>query len=64
MTGEDSLTRNFGGKWAADIRDAAIAVAWTLAAYQSSKEGREIRRKELFIDMHTASQSKGSPASP
>jgi predicted dehydrogenase len=64
MTGADSLTRNFGGKWAADIRDAAIAVAWTLAAYQSSKEGREIRRKELFIDMHTASQSKGSPASP
>ena len=51
LRGMDSLERSFSGRWAADIADAAIAVAWTLAAYRSSREGREIRRHELFYDM-------------
>lgn len=38
-----------GEQWAASIKDAMIAVAWTLAAYRSAAEGREIRREELFI---------------
>ncbi len=37
-----------GQQWAASIKDAMIAVAWTLAAYRSAAEGREIRREELF----------------
>jgi hypothetical protein len=48
LRGMDSLERNFSGRWAADAADAAMAVAWTLAAYRSSREGREIRRQELF----------------
>ncbi|MBN1532726.1 MAG: Gfo/Idh/MocA family oxidoreductase [Spirochaetes bacterium] len=38
-----------GEQWAAGIEDAMMAVAWTLAAYRSAAEGREIRRGELFI---------------
>ncbi len=38
-----------GDRWAATVRDAAIAVAWTLAAYRSAAEKREIRREELAI---------------
>lgn len=37
-----------GEQWAASIKDAMMAVAWTLAAYRSAAEGREIRREELF----------------
>jgi hypothetical protein len=37
-----------GEQWAASIKDAMIAVAWTLAAYRSAAEGREIYREELF----------------
>jgi predicted dehydrogenase len=48
LTDCDSIKRNFSGKWAAETEDAAIAVAWTLAAYRSSREGREIRKSELF----------------
>jgi predicted dehydrogenase len=48
ITGSDSIKRNFTGRWAADTEDAATAVAWTLAAYRSSREGREIKRSELF----------------
>jgi predicted dehydrogenase len=48
ITGCDSMERNFTGKWAAETEDAAIAVAWTLVAYRSSREGREISRSELF----------------
>ncbi|MBP7737436.1 MAG: hypothetical protein KA369_15755 [Spirochaetes bacterium] len=31
-----------GEQWAASIKDAMIAVVWTLAAYLSAAEGREI----------------------
>ncbi len=41
-------TKKQKDQWAATIKDAMMAVAWTLAAYRSAAERREIRREELF----------------
>jgi len=48
ITGGDSLRREFSGPWASDIRDARLAVLWTLAAYRSQEEGRAITRDEVL----------------
>lgn len=48
IVGERTLAGSYEGEWAANIDDASAAIAWTLAGYRSAKEGREIRRSEIF----------------
>jgi len=48
IAGEKTGIGNYEGEWSASIEDASTAIAWTLAAYRSAKEGREIGKSEIF----------------
>jgi len=60
IVGERTVIRDYDGEWSASVKDASTAIAWTLAAYRSAKEGREIRRSEIFVQtpLPTTSEKK------
>jgi predicted dehydrogenase len=54
IVGEKTVIGNYDGEWSASMRDAATAVAWTLAGYRSATEGRAIKKSEILGGTTTA----------